>query len=113
MLFLITCVPDEGVSQSSFVVIEAGSELEIAQHILSDPSKWECFLNAAFPHDWRNHRNSEVSLIDCIRANPAMTPEELLELINSTFVDGSSAWQLRIHPVAVKLLEEIKTDPWN
>lgn len=111
MLFLITCVPDEGISQSSFVVVEAESELEIAQHILSDTSKWEWFLGAAFPHDWQHHRKFEESLMDFIRQKPAMTPEELLELINSTFVDGSSAWQMRIHPITVQSLEKVDTDP--
>lgn len=45
MLFLVTCVIDEGVYDSSFIVVEAESEIEIAEHILSDTSRWEWFLD--------------------------------------------------------------------
>ena len=114
MLFLITCVIDEGVYDSSFIVVEAESELEIAEYMLSDISKWEWFLDRAYPHDWQQHqRNFAGSLMDCIRENPAMNPQELLDLINITSVDGDSTSQLRIHPITVRSLREVETDPWK
>lgn len=111
MLFLITSVTDEGVHDNSFVVVEAESELEIAQHMLSETLKWEWFLATSYPHDWRGQQKFAGSLIDCICENPAMSPQELLELINLTSVDGSSAWQLRIHSITVQSLREVNTDP--
>jgi hypothetical protein len=112
MLFLVTCVIDEGVYEGSFVVVEAESKLEIAVHMLSNTSKWEWFLASAYPHDWRNKRKFAGSLMDCIQENPAMSPQELLDLINLTSVDGDSEWQLRIHPIKVKSLQEVQTDTW-
>lgn len=114
MLFLVTCVIDEGVYDSSFIVVEAESELEIAEHMLSDTSKWEWFLDRAYPHDWQQRqRKFAGSLMDCIRSNPAMSPQELLELINITSVDGDSTSQLRIHQITVQSLPEVQTDPWK
>ncbi|MBN3893853.1 MAG: hypothetical protein HWQ41_00655 [Nostoc sp. NOS(2021)] len=114
MLFLITCVIDEGVYDSSFIVVEAESELEIAEHMLSDTSIWEWFLDRAYPHDWQQRqRKFAGSLMDCIRSNPAMSPQELLDLINITSVDGDSTSQLRIHPITVRPLTEVETDPWK
>jgi hypothetical protein len=43
-LYLITSLFDEGIYESSFRVVEAESELEIAQHILAHPSPWQWFL---------------------------------------------------------------------
>ncbi|MHC5677044.1 MAG: hypothetical protein ACYTXL_35165 [Nostoc sp.] len=53
---MITCVIDEGVYDSSFIVVEAESELEIAEHMLSDTSIWEWFLDRAYPHDWQQRQ---------------------------------------------------------
>nr|WP_322719684.1 hypothetical protein [Nostoc sp. ChiQUE02]MDZ8232722.1 hypothetical protein [Nostoc sp. ChiQUE02] len=113
MLFLVTCVIDEGVYDSSFIVVEAESELEIAEHMLSNTSRWEWFLDGAYPHDWQRQRKFAGSLMDCIRENPAMNPQELQKLINITSVDGDSTSQLRIHPITVRSLREIETDPWK
>lgn len=44
-LFLITSVCDEGVSATSFKVVEAESRLVIAQHILDHPHDWKWFLS--------------------------------------------------------------------
>ncbi|MGF2040063.1 MAG: hypothetical protein RMZ43_032985 [Nostoc sp. CmiVER01] len=114
MLFLVTCVIDEGVYDSSFIVVEAESDLEIAEHMLSNTSKWKWFLDRAYPHDWQ-HRQQKFagSLMDCIRENPAMSPQELLDLINITSVDGDSTSQLRIYPITVRSLREVETDPWK
>lgn len=51
--------------------------------------------------------------MDCIRENPAMSPQELLDLINITSVDGDSTSQLRIYPITVRLLQQVETDPWK
>lgn len=111
MLFLVTCLTDEGIYESSFIVVEAASELEVVEHILSDTQKWEWFLSRAFPQDWRDRRKFTGSLLDYIRKKPTMSPQELLDLIKITFVDGSSDWQMRIHPITVKSLQEVETDP--
>lgn len=51
--------------------------------------------------------------MDCIRSNIAMSPQELLELINITSVDGDSTSQLRIYPINVRSLQQVETDPWK
>ncbi|MBD2773320.1 hypothetical protein [Iningainema tapete] len=113
MLFLITCVIDEGVDKGSFIVVEAESELEIAQHMLTHTDRWEWFLDRAYPEDWRREKTYPGTLIDCIRENPTMKPVELLELINITSVDGDSTWQLRIYPITVQSLQQVETNPWK
>lgn len=111
-LYLITSLIDEGIYDSSFRVVEAGSELEIAEHILAHPAPWQWFLDSSYPRDWQNPRFSVGSLWDCVQ-DPQMTPERLLELIKMTSVDGDSEAQLAIHKITVDRLSDINTDPWS
>lgn len=46
-LYLITSLFDEGIYESSFRVVEAESELEIAQHILAHPSQYGSIKGSA------------------------------------------------------------------
>ena len=110
-LFLVTSLIDEGMYSSSFLVVEAPSELAIAAHMLSHPAQWERFLTDAFPSDWRGGGPNYGSLLDCTRLAD-MTPERFLELITMTRVDGDSGSQLAIHPITVKQLDEVNTARW-
>jgi hypothetical protein len=46
-LFLVTCVIDEGVSESSFRVIQASSRASVAQSILKHYEVWEGFISSS------------------------------------------------------------------
>ena len=83
--FLITCVYDEGVYPEDFRVVEADSRLAVAQHIVQHPYRWKEFLAPA--RIWEEVRDEEWS------------PEELLEQIGKTHVDGDSLAQMRIHEI--------------
>lgn len=98
-LFLITSVCDEGVSATSFKVVEAESRLSIARHILNRPHDWEPFLRRTklwwdltyYPYKYGEPRG--------------WTPADLLARIDATHVDGDSDYQFRIHEItAIKRL---------
>jgi hypothetical protein len=92
-LFLITSVCDEGVSASSFKVVEAESRLSIAQHILDHPHDWERMLRHTklwwdltyYPYKYGEPRG--------------WTAADLLSQIDATHVDGDSSYQFRIHEI--------------
>ena len=84
-LFLITCVCDEGVYDSSFRVVEADSRLAVAEAMVRRPYDWDDFLRSAYL--WEEVRDGEWSA------------EELLERIDDTSVDGDSRSQLAIHEI--------------
>lgn len=95
-LFLITSLYDEGISPNLFKVVEADSPQAIAHHILEHPEQWEYFLYRSFTEDL------PIGIL---------TPEELLERINHTYVDGDSRAQFRITPITVQSLNEVDTQP--
>jgi hypothetical protein len=92
-LFLITSVCDEGVSATSFKVVEAESRLSIAQHILDHPHDWERMLRhtklwwdlTSYPYKYGESRG--------------WTAADLLSQIDATHVDGDSSYQFRIHEI--------------
>ncbi len=84
-LFLVTCVYDEGIYESSFRVVEAPSRLAIAESMLRDPYPWQDFL-------YRSH------LLDGVE-DKRWSAEELLKRIDATHVDGDSDAQLAIHEI--------------
>jgi hypothetical protein len=92
-LFLITSVCDEGVSATSFKVVEADSRLSIAQNILDHPYHWERFLRRTklwwdltyYPYKYGEPRG--------------WTAADLLSQIDATHVDGDSSYQFRIHEI--------------
>jgi hypothetical protein len=81
-LFLVTCVCDEGVSPSSFRVVEAPSRLAVAASILRRPDPWIDFLRRAYL--WEGARDREWSA------------EQLLARIDHSSVDGDSRYQMAI-----------------
>lgn len=95
-LFLITSLYDEGISPNLFRVVEAESKLAIAQHMLEHSEEWGYFLYRSF------HEEFQVGTV---------TPQQLLERIEHTQVDGDSVAQLRISEVTVQALAEIDTIP--
>ena len=44
-LFLVTCVIDEGVYESSFRVVKASSREAVAQYILTNYESWKDFIS--------------------------------------------------------------------
>lgn len=111
-LYLVTSLYDEGMSESSFRVVRAESELAIAAHMLACPHQWQHFLENARPRDWQHPDRNLGTLWDCVQ-QPSMTAERLLELIGMTSVDGDSAAQLTIFPVRVDSLATVNADPWR
>jgi hypothetical protein len=95
-LFLITSLYDEGISPNLFRVVEAESKLAIAQHMLEHPDQWGYFLYRSF------HQELDGT---------TLTPEELLERLDRTHVDGDSLAQLRISEITVQALAEVNTAP--
>lgn len=84
-LFLVTCVYDEGVYESSFRVIEAPSRLAVAESMLRNPYPWQDFLDRSYLLDGVEERR--------------WTPEELLERIDASYVDGDSIAKLSIYEI--------------
>lgn len=95
-LFLITSLYDEGISPNLCRLVEAESKLAIAQHMLEHPDQWGYFLYRAFYQEG---------------VDEALTPEQLLERIDRTHIDGDSLAQLRISEIAVQTLDEVNTNP--
>jgi hypothetical protein len=87
-LYLVTCVCDEGVWDSSFRLIEAESRLAIARDIHRDPRPWRDWLE--WSRVWRRGEPEE---------QVCPLPEELLRRIDASRVDGDSEWAFRIHEV--------------
>ncbi|SRR5579883_738062 len=96
-LFLITSLYDEGISPNCFRVVEADSKLAIAKHMLGFPQQWGYFLYRSL------HRDLEEG---------EFTPQQLLDWIEQSHVDGDSIAQLRIHEITVQSLQEVDTQPF-
>ncbi len=99
-LFLITSVCMDGVDESSLRVVEAESPLAIAQAMLDDPYAWEPLLqNTGLWWDLTRYEYTYDEPLGC-------TAEELLDKIDSTWMDGDSRNQVRMHEI-----EEIERIP--
>ena len=94
MLFLVACVYDEGIYETSFRVVEADSRLAVAQAIVENPDIWNKFL-----HDSRLYdpivRGNMPYYVD----PEPVAAEEALRLIDRSRVDGDSRAQMSIHPI--------------
>ncbi len=95
-LFLVTSLYDEGISPNSFRVVEADSKLAVAQHMLEQPHCWGSFLARSF-HE--------------TLADQTFTPQQWLDYLEHTYVDGDSDAQLRIHEITVQPLQAVDTQP--
>ena len=84
-LFLVTCVCDEGVWESSFRVLEAPSRPAVAESILRHPFDWRNFLERS--HFWEEVRDRDWSA------------DEFLKKLGGSHVDGDSQYQLAIHEI--------------
>jgi hypothetical protein len=95
-LFLIACVCDEGVYETSFRVVEAPSRLDVSRSIIRNPYRWSTYLERS--HFWeevRDHRWSE---------------NELLKRIDASSVDGDSRYRLSIYEITeVEVLDSLTT----
>ena len=102
-LFLITSVCNQGVSDSSFRVVEAASPLDIAQAMLDEPYAWKSLLgNTELWWDLTYYEYKYSEPLD-------WSAEELLDKIDSTWIDGDSRNQIRIHEVGK--IENIPPQP--
>ncbi|MBD0263304.1 MAG: hypothetical protein ICV85_12320 [Tolypothrix sp. T3-bin4] len=108
--YLVSCLYDEGIYTTNFVVVEAKSQLEIAAHMISNSQQWEHFLTRAFAQTKLGFFKEFGYLWDCVQ-QPDITPERLLELIAMTSVDGDSTAQLAIHEITVQSLSQVDTKP--
>lgn len=99
-LFLITSVCDEGVDDRSFRVVEAESPLDVAQAMLDNPYAWESLLRNT--ELWWNLTRYEYTYNEPL----GWSAEEMLDKIDSTWIDGDSRNQIRIHEI-----EEIERVP--
>lgn len=95
-LFLITSLYDEGISPNCFRVVEADSKLTIVEQMLNHPEQWGYFLYRSLHQDLEDAK---------------FTPQELLDWMERTHVDGDSSAQLRIHQITVQPLHELTTEP--
>ena len=101
-LFLVTSVCDEGVYARSFRVVEAESEIAVAQNIMNHSYDWETLLdNTELWWDLMKYEHKYGEPL-------GWTAEELLDKIQETYVDGDSRDQLRIHEIGeiVSLMSE-------
>ena len=86
-LYLLTCVCDEGVWDTTFKVVEAESRLDIARAISHSPWAWMTWLERS--KVWRPSRDEQ----NC------PPPDVLLKRIDASHIDGSSSWAFRIHEI--------------
>ena len=117
-LFLVTCVIDEGVYESSFRVVEASSKEDVAKYMLSNYDSWEDFIFRSIFYIWLyDDKEGPKELWDSMRRviineedsnklrnafKPwflSLSPESLLNWIHRTRVDGDSSAQLAIYEI--------------
>lgn len=91
-LFLITCVYDEGLYESSFRVADAPSRLAVAENMLNEPYRWKEFLDWSYLWDGVEERR--------------WSAEELLRRIDASYVDGDSQAGLSVYEI--KTIEQVQ-----
>ncbi|MEP7338974.1 MAG: hypothetical protein ABI977_14660 [Acidobacteriota bacterium] len=84
-LFLIACVYDEGLYESSFRVVEAPSRLAVAEYMLREPYRWQDFLDRSYLLNGVEEKRWSAS--------------QLLERIDATYVDGDSQAKLSVYEI--------------
>lgn len=122
-LFLITCVYDEGVYESSFRVVNAPSREDVARYILTNYESWEDYLSRSIfylwlydKHEgpaelWESMRYVIMNEEDSRKLRSLfvpwllrLSPQEFLKWADRTHVDGDSQAKLAIH--TIKEIEE-------
>ncbi|MDM8551478.1 hypothetical protein QUF72_15435 [Desulfobacterales bacterium HSG2] len=117
-LFLITCVYDEGVYESSFRVVKASSREAVAKYILSHYESYEDFVTRSIFYKWLyDPKEGPVELWDSMNhvilnsedKNKLMnvfkpwilnlSPEEFLKWADRTRVDGDSEAKLSVYEI--------------
>ena len=117
-LFLITCVYDEGVEDWNFRVVEARSREAVAEYILKNYDSFFDYLNRSVFCEWLY--DEEVGPVELweqmgkIIMNKAdkdklqklfkpwffsLSPEQVLDRIDNTSIDGDSVAQMAIHEI--------------
>ncbi len=117
-LFLITCVYDEGVYESSFRVIKASSREAVAKYILNHYESYEDFVRRSIFCEWLyDRKEGPAELWDSMNhviLNSAdsdklmnvfrpwilsLSPEKFLRWADRTGVDGDSEAKLSIYEI--------------
>lgn len=96
-LYAILHADIEGLHSYSCTLVEAASPIEIAQQMLSDPTRWEPLLVELYPED-----DDSRSIWQRLEQD-VLTPEALLALIGQSYC-RDSAEMLRIQAVEIRPL---------
>ncbi|WP_448286042.1 hypothetical protein [Phormidesmis priestleyi] len=100
-LFAILHADYEGLHSSSCTIIAATSVLAIAQDILNNPDRWQAVLRYVYPDD-----EDSGSLWQRLQGD-ALTPQDLLTLINKTSLDVGFGEMLRIQLIEIACLDDL------
>ncbi|MBW4692600.1 MAG: hypothetical protein KME27_12630 [Lyngbya sp. HA4199-MV5] len=106
-LFTILRVDFDYLHPGSCILVEASSLLAIAQDMLEQPDHWKPLLAYLYPDDedprslW--HRMREETI----------TPEDLLSLIHETWAGEEFSLMVRIQPVQVQPLSQLRLGSLN
>ncbi|MBW4694185.1 MAG: hypothetical protein KME27_20775 [Lyngbya sp. HA4199-MV5] len=101
-LFAILHIDLQGLHRHSCTLVEAASLTEVAQHMLTNPDRWQAALEYSYPND-----DDCRSLRIRIGADD-LTPHDLLTLIGQTEPDQHLAEMLRIYPVEIQMLDQVQ-----
>lgn len=114
-LFLITCIYDEGIEDWNFRTVEASSREAVAQYILNNYDSFFNYLDRSVFYNWLNdkevgptelwqqmkrtiHNQADSDKLN-ILFKPwflSLSPEEVLNWIDNSSVDGDSEAQMAI-----------------
>jgi len=104
-LFAILHVDVEYLHPGSCTLVEAASLHAIAQPRLAHPKRWKPLLHRLYS----NSDTGSYSVWDRIQLG-ALTPEELLTLIEQTYASDDQAEAMKIQPVEVQSLDTVKVE---
>lgn len=103
-LFAILRVDADQLHPGSCILIEAASLMAIAQAMLDQPDRWKILLETLYPDE-----TDARSLWQRLQTD-ALTPQQLLRLINQTQIGDDWIQMVRIQPIKIRSLEELKIE---
>lgn len=101
-LFAILRADCEHIHPGSCILLEADSLIAIAQDMLTNPGRWKILLDNLYPD-----KTDLRSVWQRIKTD-ALTPQKLLRLINQTYPHEDCMQMVRIQPIQVQSLENLK-----
>ncbi|MBW4579632.1 MAG: hypothetical protein KME42_08680 [Tildeniella nuda ZEHNDER 1965/U140] len=103
-LFAILRVDADHLHPGSCILIEADSLIAIAQDMLENPERWKILLETLYPDE------TDIRSLWQRLQTDALTPQALLRLINQTQVCDDWIQMVRIQPMKIQSLEELKIE---